>query len=74
MTRGERIHALAQAMVVELHHGRWHPKRVETEARDNVTLRRLAEVALDVVDSTREPCECRQCHLDRIANGGGLDG
>jgi hypothetical protein len=66
MTRDDRIHALAQAMVVELHHGRWHPKRVETEARDNVTLRRLAEVALDVVDSTREPCECRQCHLDSL--------
>ena len=49
MTRGERIHALAQAMVVELHHGRWHPKRVETEARDNVTLRRLADVAHPVL-------------------------
>jgi hypothetical protein len=35
-------------------------------------LRRLAIIALDAADSTREPCDCRQCHLDRLAHGGGL--
>jgi hypothetical protein len=54
MTRADRIHAVAVAVVRALHHNRWHEKRVEAEARDNATVRRLAEVALDAADATRE--------------------
>ena len=56
MTRAERLHAIACSIVRTLHHDRWHPARVETEARENATLRGLAEAALDAADSTREPC------------------
>ena len=72
VTRDQRIHAIAVATVRALHHNRWHPARAESEARDNATVRRLAEVAMDAADATREPCPCRQCHLDRLAAGGGL--
>ena len=48
--RAYRIHAVACAMVRALHHGRWHDARVDREARDNPTVRRLAEVALDAAD------------------------
>ena len=45
MIRGERIYRVACAMVRALHHGRWHEARVEAEARDNATVRRIAEAA-----------------------------
>ena len=61
VTRSERCDAIALALVRELHHGRWHEARVTAEARDNPVIRRLAEVALDTADATREPCECRLC-------------
>ena len=77
MIRGERIYRVACAMVRALHHGRWHPARAESEARDNATVRRLAEVALDTADSTREvqqPSPCPWCehprHYTRCAANG----
>ena len=60
MSRYQRIHAVACAMVRALHHGRWHDARVDREARDNATVRRIAESALDAADETREPGECQQ--------------
>ncbi len=56
MTRSSRIDAVAVAIVKALHHDRWHPARVEAEARANARVRELAEAALDAADSTREPC------------------
>ena len=72
MSRAERLHAVACSIVRAVHHGRWHEKRVDAEARANALVRELAEAALDAADTTRDPCDCRQCHLDRLANGGGL--
>lgn len=54
MTRADRIHAVACAVVRALHHDRWNEARVTTEARDNATLRHLAEVALDAADETND--------------------
>ena len=50
MIRDERIYRVACAMVRALHHGRWHEARVEAEARDNATVRRIAEAAMDAAD------------------------
>ena len=63
MTRADRLHAVACSIVRAVHHGRWHEKRVEAEARTNALVRELAEAALSVADETREPDEaiCKTC-------------
>jgi Zn finger protein HypA/HybF involved in hydrogenase expression len=65
MTRDERIQNIVRAMNEKLSQRDWPERHPLKSAADHV-LEILAEVALDVVDSTREPCECRQCHLDSL--------
>ncbi len=72
MTRESRIHAVACALVRTLHNDRWSSARVISEAIANQVVRRIAEAALDAADSTRDPCECRQCRDERSAKVGGL--
>ena len=54
MTREERIHAVACAVVRVLHPG-LRECYVANEARGNQTTLHLAEVALDSADATRDP-------------------
>ncbi len=63
MTREERIAAIVEAIAQQGKYA-W---MLAPKAR-----RQIAEVALDAADATRPPCDCRQCNLDRLANGGGL--
>ena len=63
MTREERLAAIVEAIGRQ---GRY-AWMLAPKAR-----RQIAETALDTADATRLPCDCRQCHLDRLANGGGL--
>jgi hypothetical protein len=70
MTREERISAIVEVIQQEVYASIGMQRR----ERFATVLHRLAPIVLDLADSTREPCTCRQCHLDRLANGGGLDG
>ena len=69
MTRDERIVTISAALQHEFYSSIGARRR----ERFDVVLRRLASLALDAADATREPCQCRQCHLDRLAAGGSLD-
>jgi len=60
MTRDERIHAVACAVVRALYPSIKKLRHVETEARDNPTIGRMAAAALDAADATREPGDCRR--------------
>ena len=72
MTRDERIYAIAKRLAQVIWPGQPKSVRYSCKSVGAATLRWLAEAAIDAADATREPCECRQCHLDRLANGGGL--
>ena len=63
-TREERIHTIMAAWQAD----------VLMPAIDINLLRTIVVLVMDAADATRDPCPCRQCHLDRLAKGGGLDG
>ena len=60
MTRDERIHAVACAMVRALHPGMRKLRYVEAEAANNQTMLHLATLALDAANATREPTTAEQ--------------
>jgi hypothetical protein len=65
VTREERKRAIAIALV-NANGGTDTPERTRLDLSLSAGYMAMAEEALRVADATREPCECRQCHLDSL--------
>jgi hypothetical protein len=62
MEREERIKAVALAIMAKRYPHLSHEEQVEMAKNRQDE----ARAALDSADSTRDPCDCRQCHLDSL--------